>query len=80
MPYVKKPCLYIYIYRITIHLIITFRKEGDVSLALILEYHVDFLVCINFGFLRRRWQPTPVLLSGKSHGQRSLVGCSPWGR
>ena len=29
---------------------------------------------------RRRWQPTPVLLPGKSHGWRSLVGCSPWGR
>ena len=29
---------------------------------------------------RRKWQPTPVLLPGKSHGQRSLVGCSPWGR
>ena len=28
----------------------------------------------------RQWQPTPVLLSGKSHGWRSLVGCSPWGR
>ena len=24
--------------------------------------------------------PTPVLLPEKSHGQRSLVGCSPWGR
>ena len=29
--------------------------------------------------LERKWQPTPVLLPGKSHGQRSLVGCSPWG-
>ena len=29
---------------------------------------------------RRQWQPTPVLLPGKSHGRRSLVGCSPWGR
>ena len=29
---------------------------------------------------RRKWQPTPVFLHGKSHGQRSLVGCSPWGR
>ena len=29
---------------------------------------------------RRQWQPTPVLLPGKSHGQRSLVGYSPWGR
>ena len=29
---------------------------------------------------RRRWQPTSVPLSGKSHGQRSLGGCSAWGR
>ena len=29
---------------------------------------------------RRQWYPTPVLLPGKSHGRRSLVGCSPWGR
>ena len=27
---------------------------------------------------RRKWQPTPVLLSGKFHGQRSPVGYSPW--
>ena len=27
----------------------------------------------------REWQPTPVFLPGKSHGQRSLVGYSPWG-
>ena len=30
-------------------------------------------------YRRRRWHPTPVLLPGKSHRQRSLVGCSPWG-
>ena len=29
---------------------------------------------------RRQWHLTPVLLPGKSHGRRSLVGCSPWGR
>ena len=29
---------------------------------------------------RRKWQPTPVLLPGESHGGRSLVGYSPWGR
>ena len=29
---------------------------------------------------RRQWHLTPVLLPGKSHGWRSLVGCSPWGR
>ena len=28
---------------------------------------------------RRKWQPTPVFLPGESHGQRSLVGYSPWG-
>ena len=29
---------------------------------------------------RRAWQLTPVFLPGESHGQRSLVGYSPWGR
>ena len=29
--------------------------------------------------VRRAWQPTPVYLPGGSHGQRNLVGCSPWG-
>ena len=38
-----------------------------------LEYHYITI-------WRRRWHPTPVLLPGKSHGRRSLVGCSPWGR
>ena len=28
---------------------------------------------------RRQWHSTPVLLPGKSHGRRSLVGCHPWG-
>jgi len=31
-------------------------------------------------YWRRKWQPTPVFLPGESHGQRSLVGYSPWGR
>ena len=39
------------------------------------------LICHLYTFFwRRQWQPTPVLLPGKSHGQRSLVGYSPWGR
>ena len=29
---------------------------------------------------RRQWHPTLVLLPGKFHGRRSLVGCSPWSR
>ena len=28
---------------------------------------------------RSKWQPTPVFLPGKSHGQKSLLGHSPWG-
>ena len=35
--------------------------------------------CIGKISWRRKWQTTPVFLSGKSHGQRSLVGYSPWG-
>ena len=41
------------------------------------ENHFELLGSIN---QRRPWHPTPVLLPGKSHGRRSLVGCSPWGR
>ena len=46
---------------------------------------VDKIMSLLFNMLsrlvirRRRWHPTPVLLPGKSHGWRSLVGCSPWG-
>ena len=29
---------------------------------------------------RRKWQPTPVFSPGESHGQRNLVGYSPWGQ
>ena len=30
--------------------------------------------------MERKWHPTPALLPGKSHGRRSLIGYSPWGR
>ena len=43
------------------------------------EYNQYFLITIN-GVWRRQWHPTPVLLPGKSHGLRSLVGYSLWGR
>ena len=38
--------------------------------------------CVAFSasVVRRQWHPTPVLLPGESHGRRSLVGFSPWGR
>ena len=38
------------------------------------------LACTHTLIRRRWWHPTPVLLPGKSHGWRSLIGCSPWGR
>ena len=41
--------------------------------------HILIITCYFLGVLRQ-WHPTPVLLPGKSHGRRSLVGCSPWGR
>ena len=42
------------------------------------NYHTTAL--ISHASWRRQWHPTPVLLPRKSHGRRSLVGCSPWGR
>ena len=41
--------------------------------------HLHFTICRHIN-RRRQWQPTPVLLPGKSHRRSSLVGCSPWGR
>ena len=49
------------------------------SIALIV--HIGHIIHVFIDIHRRRqWQPTPVLLPGKSHGRRSLVGCGPWGR
>ena len=50
-------------------------SKEDTFTVLVLKTHF-----YNLLLLRRQWQPTPVLLPGKSHGRRSLVGCSPWGR
>ena len=41
---------------------------------------VTSLPLFTFMYWRRKWQPTPVFLPGESCGQRSLVGCCPWGR
>ena len=43
-------------------------------------YSLVFSLCYGYYNRRRQWHPTPVLLPGKSHGRRSLLGCSPWGR
>ena len=39
---------------------------------------VNWFEGVTWTFRRRQWHPTPVLLPGKSHGWRSLVGCSRW--
>ena len=43
-------------------------------------YENTYFNCSANHLRRRWWQPTPVFLPGKSHGRRSLVGCSPRGR
>ena len=42
------------------------------------NYHT--IALISHTSHRRQWHPTPVLLPAKSHGRKSLVGCSPWSR
>ena len=42
-------------------------------------YLQSYLDCCILDSQRKQWQATPVLLPRKSHGQRSLVGCNPWG-
>ena len=50
--------------------------EGSRSRVLLLRTGDDLAFVVSW----RHWRPTPVLLPGKYHGRRSLVGCSPWGR
>ena len=57
----------------------TFRKLAS-NLKTAVDNRVSFKGFVRENKWRRQWHPTPVLLPGKSHGQRSLVGCSPWGR
>ena len=40
---------------------------------------MELLIILLASHWRWQWHPTPVLLPGKSHGRRSLVGCSSWG-
>ena len=43
--------------------------------------HTQIFLDLQWGYVlmrRRQWHPTPVLLPGKSHGRKSLEGCSPW--
>ena len=51
------------------------KKTTKKSIYKILRFPLTYVAS-----WRRQWHPTPVLLPGKSHGRRSLVGCIPWGR
>ena len=42
------------------------------------NFLILFLGFSMYSIQRSQWHPTPVLLAGKSHGQWSLVDCSPW--
>ena len=56
-------------------------KSRDITLPTMVRLVKAMILPVAmYGCWRRQWHPTPVLLPGKSHGQRSLVGCSPWGR
>ena len=63
--------------------ILTLKNSHSWPLAIILvelQMNVGILWVPRSLVWRRQWHPTPVLLPGKSHGRRSLKGCSPWGR
>ena len=49
-------------------------------MSLVLIKVMSIPVYLNIHNWRRQWHPIPVLLLGESHGRRSLVGCSRWGR
>ena len=78
------------IYKLFCSFFILIERTQWFSFLLCVEQHPHkILLCMSISPLfldgnilqwwRRRWHPTPVLLPGKSHGRRSLVGYRPWG-
>ena len=64
------------IYYFASKLFYSLMHQGHLSMSLSISFPLSFLFSISW----RQWHPTPVLLPGKFHERRSLVGCSPWGR
>ena len=54
--------------------------KSQIQLKQLGTHTTHVIICIYLYMWRRQWHLTPVLLPGKAHGRRSLVGCSPWGR
>ena len=76
-------CIYIFFKILFPHRLLQQSNTVEFSrvLCAIQQVLVDQLFYIYYRmYWRRQWQSTPVLLPGKSHGWRSLVGFSPWGR
>ena len=59
--------------------ILSYNSMGSIQRGESILYSTVILRNVAEG-RRRQWYPTPVPLPGKSHGWRSLVGYSPWGR
>ena len=60
----------------------TFVSTKIMQLLVLILWKIPLVVWqgLHYIYRRRQWHPTPVLLPEKSHGCRSLVGCSPWSR
>ena len=76
-------------HNLSFFLMLSFKPAFSLS-SFILRWHSDkefACECRRHGFnpwvwkipCRKKWEPTPVFLPGKLHGQRRLAGCSPWG-
>ena len=74
-------CIHIYVY-VCIHIYVCMYTYicmyVYIYIYVCMYTYIYMYVCIHI-YWRRKWQPTPVLLPGESHGGRSLVGYSPWG-
>ena len=70
-----KPTLNIGLFATWLYVFVLFLKKESVLQHILFNVFIFPLTSSKL----RQWHPTPVLLPGKSHGWRSLVGCSPWG-
>ena len=73
-------------YKSRFYQILSLTDVQSVTLEVFPEFLLCICMCVSWRFVncstwrqRRQWHPTPVLLPGKSHGRRSLEGCSSWG-
>ena len=62
-----------------LHLFLHFPTNADSEESACQGRRLEFNPWVRKIPWSRKWQPTPVFLPGKSHGQRNLVGYSPWG-